>query len=752
MISHTKTQQQDHNTIKYHATVTKRRTPGSSLSVPVVLGLSTVLCSLLGAGIAGAQSATQPAYAHEPAESNKELDPVIAQQLSLMDHTAVFPSSVAIAPDGEQIAWSIPSTGAAGLASSAQGTILLVGSVSTPGREMPVAPPTSAGQSCSSSTPVWSSDSEMLAFTASCTTASNAGNRPRQEVFVWKRSTHEVRQITDLNGGISNLTWSSDGRRLLMLYIDHATRNPGYFDAAAPNVGVIGKNFDVSRLYQVDVDSAEGTYLTPPDLHVFEFGVARESSTVAFLATNPPGDATWSLAKLYILDKSGPGGAANVRLLFDAQTASGPLHGVQMAIPRLSPDGSRVAFLCGLMTDPTIYGGDICVADTSAGQGSPIDVTPGITGSAQYGEWLTNDIFSLVENHDGHTLLVDWNVKTQQPIDGSTHDLGEVIVYGGGPEGPAGPGVADISYAPARHAMAFAMQGHSTPPEVYVESDETLKQFTHLNSNSAAPTHTISLDWKSEGYNVQGWLTFPANYDPHKHYPLLVEVHGGPEWSIGSRWDGNPWGGINSFWAGLGYFVLHPNPRGSYGRGEAFTRANRRDIGYGDLRDILKGVDAVEAQYPIDAHREGLLGWSYGGCMAMFATTQTHRFRASVTGAGISNYVSFFGETSYTSFTLPLFGATPYDDPEIYARSSALTFVKQSATPTLLLVGERDGGTTPDQSMEFWRGLLTEKVPTELIIYAGEGHHFNKTDLNDTLARSAMWFEQYMGEPTIAKK
>lgn len=738
--------------MKDGAIINKRRNRVSSLNLSIVLGWSTIICSFLWAGIVQAQSATQATSTQGLAESDKALDPTIAKQLSLMDHTAIFPSSVAIAPDGEQIAWSVPPSGTAWSTSSAGGTVLFVGSVSTPGRELPVAPPISADQSCSSNTPVWSPDSEMLAFTASCTTATKSGSRPRQEVFVWSRSTHEVRQITHLNGGISNLIWSSDGRHLLMLYIDHATRNPGYFDAAAPNVGVIGKNFDVSRLYQVEVSSGEGTYLTPPDLHVFEFGVAKNSSVIAFLATNPPGDATWSLAKLYILDNSNSGSGANVRLLFDAQTAPGLLHGAQMAIPRLSPDGNRVAFLCGLMTDPTIYGGDVCVADTSAGQSSPIDVTPGITGSAQYGEWLTNDIFNFVETRDGHTLLVDWNVKTQQPIKGSTHDLGEVTVYGGGPEGPAAPAVADISYAPARHAMAFAVQGHSVAPEVYIERGGTLKQFTHLNSNTTAPTHTISLDWKSEGYNVQGWLTFPANYDPHKHYPLLVEVHGGPEWSIGSRWDGNPWSGINSFWAGLGYFVLHPNPRGSYGQGEAFTRANRRDIGYGDLRDILKGVDTAEAQYPIDSHREGMLGWSYGACMAMFATTQNHRFRASVGGAGIYDWISFYGETSYTSFTLPLLGSTPYDDPAIYARSSALTYVKQSSTPSLLLAGERDGGATPDQSMEFWRGLLTQNVPTQLVIYAGEGHHFNKTDENDTLARTAMWFEQYMGEQTAAKK
>jgi dipeptidyl aminopeptidase/acylaminoacyl peptidase len=292
--------------------------------------------------------------------------------------------------------------------------------------------------------------------------------------------------------------------------------------------------------------------------------------------------------------------------------------------------------------------------------------------------------------------------------------------------------------------MAFQMQGHSIPPEVYMVSDGKLKQVTHLNDGAQPPTHTISIEWENEGFKVQGWLSFPANYDPTKTYPLLVEPHGGPEWSIGSRWDGDAWRGINSFWPGMGYFLFLPNPRGSYGQGEAFTAANRRDLGYGDLRDILKGVDTIEAKYPIDKSREGLLGWSYGGCMTMFGVTQTQRFHAAVAGAGIADYTSFYGETFFTTFTLSLFGGTPYDDPAIYTKLSATTFIKQAKTPTLVVVGERDQGVTPEQSLEFWRGLRTVGTPTQLVVYPGEGHNLNKKDSNDTLRRSAEWFAKYM--------
>ena len=144
-------------------------------------------------------------------------------------------------------------------------------------------------------------------------------------------------------------------------------------------------------------------------------------------------------------------------------------------------------------------------------------------------------------------------------------------------------------------------------------------------------------------------------------------------------------------WSEQGYFVLQPNPRGSFGQGEKFVQANRKDFGYGDLRDILKGMDTVEAKVSIDKHREGLTGWSYGGFMTMFAVTQTHRFRAAIAGAGLSDWLSYYGENSIDQWMIPFFGASVYDDPAIYAKSSAMTFIKNVTTPTLVIVGDRDG-------------------------------------------------------------
>ena len=126
--------------------------------------------------------------------------------------------------------------------------------------------------------------------------------------------------------------------------------------------------------------------------------------------------------------------------------------------------------------------------------------------------------------------------------------------------------------------------------------------------------------------------------------------------------------------------------------------------------------------FPIDKNREGLTGWSYGGFMTMFGVTQTTRFRAAVAGAGISDWESYYGENSIDQWMVPFFGATVYDDPAVYAKSSAINYIKKVKTPTLVVVGDRDGECPAPQSFEFWHALRAEGVKTQLVVYPNEGH------------------------------
>jgi dipeptidyl aminopeptidase/acylaminoacyl peptidase len=224
---------------------------------------------------------------------------------------------------------------------------------------------------------------------------------------------------------------------------------------------------------------------------------------------------------------------------------------------------------------------------------------------------------------------------------------------------------------------------------------------------------------------------------------MIVTVHGGPSSAVIPRWPGAGFGGAPL--SALGYFVFMPNPRGSYGQGQAFTQANRKDFGYGDLRDVLAGVDAIEKKLPVDDKRLGLTGWSYGGFMTMFSVTQTQRFHAAVAGAGISNWQSYYGQNLIDQWMTPFFGASVYDDPKVYAKSSAINFIKQVKTPTLIVVGERDAECPAPQSFEFWHALRAQNVPTSLVVYPGEGHGFvNPANQRDVLQRALSWFGKYL--------
>jgi dipeptidyl aminopeptidase/acylaminoacyl peptidase len=252
-----------------------------------------------------------------------------------------------------------------------------------------------------------------------------------------------------------------------------------------------------------------------------------------------------------------------------------------------------------------------------------------------------------------------------------------------------------------------------------------------------------NIHWTNEGRSIQGWLTYPLDYDPARRYPLLVEIHGGPSAMARPTFPG-PFFDFTVF-SHYGYFVLRPNPRGSFGQGEAFTRGNVKDFGYGDLRDVLAGVDDVVKRFPVDNNRVGIGGWSYGGYMTMWAVTQTHRFHAATAGAGIANWQSYYGENDIDQWMIPFFGASVYDDPAVYAKSSPITFIKNVKTPTLILVGDRDGECPTPQSFEFWHALETLGVENRFVVYPDEGHEiYDPAHRRDVMQRTLEWYDRHL--------
>jgi dipeptidyl aminopeptidase/acylaminoacyl peptidase len=468
-----------------------------------------------------------------------------------------------------------------------------------------------------------------------------------------------------------------------------------------------------------------------------------------YVAADPPGENNWWVAKLY----TGGQGRAAKAILAPAEVA-GPLHGLQIAVPRWSPDGKSIAFIGGLMSDQGSTGGDVWIVPADGGE--PQDLTPKRPTSSAWIEWADSEGLFVSELAGGNAQLILLRLHGEA---GCAMHAG---VHGPVYSIPAsvGDGRMEMSVsATADHSLfVFEASSFDRPKEIYAAKTDAVMaacagseagnvtQLSHLNDGlEPAWGKSESLSWTSDAFQVQGWLMLPKDYDPAKKYPLIVEVHGGPAAAAIAHWPA----GVGSLsveaFSALGYFVLQPNPRGSFGQGEAFTQANRKDFGYGDLRDILAGVDAVEAKYPVDPDRVGLTGWSYGGFMTMFAVTQTARFKAAVAGAGISDWLSYYGENSIDQWMTPYFGASVYDDPAIYAKSSAINFIKQAHTPTLVVVGDRDGECPAPQSYEFWHALRDLRVPTQLVVYPNEGHGFqNPAHRRDVMERAVEWFERSM--------
>ena len=305
-----------------------------------------------------------------------------------------------------------------------------------------------------------------------------------------------------------------------------------------------------------------------------------------------------------------------------------------------------------------------------------------------------------------------------------------------------GAGDGRVVYSADGKVMATVVQDYTHAPAIFAGPVASPRQITHDNDALPARTVARSVTWSNDGFTVQGWLLAPVGADPARKAPMIVNVHGGPSAASEPRYVTE---GSTGDLLAAGYYVFYPNPRGSYGQGEAFTAANKRDFGGGDLRDILAGVDAAEKVAPIDDARLGLTGGSYGGFMAMWANTQTDRFKAIVAGAGLSNWISYYGTNGIDQWMIPFFGKSAYDDPEPYVKASAITYIKKAKTPTFIYVGERDIEVPPTQSVEYWHALKEMGVPTSLVIYPGEGHRLrDPANSADMRKRTVAWFDQYV--------
>ena len=573
-----------------------------------------------------------------------------------------------------------------------------------------VALPCGRVNQCWPSSPAWTPDSRKITFALR-----KPGSHARA-IYQVNADGSNLTLLLAFDGIVDTLKYGPRGQ-LAMLATAGATKEAGATEAGAPLTGDLDEAPPEQRIAILEKGTLR--WISPASLFVYEYDWRPDGEGFVGTAAPGDGDKNWWVAKLYAFDR------AEARVLY---APASPQQ--QLAMPKISRNGKRVAFIAGIMSDFGATGGDIYTLPLTGG--SAVNLTPQLPASAISLAWSCDGHLVAGVLAEDQTQLVDFG-NGIQPRHGKIMWQGQESFSDDQPL---------LNNACPTDTAAMVHESFNHPPEIEIGTTGHWHDLTHINKTLTAPFKVQSVNWNSDEFKVQGWLILPTVAPAGGKSPLITIVHGGPASAVQPRFIG---AGKNRTLLEHGYALFLPNPRGSFGQGEAFTAANVRDFGYGDLRDILNGLDAVTAIAPIDPEKIGITGHSYGGYMTMWAVTQSNRFKAAVADAGISNWQSYYGENGIDEWLIPYFGTSVYQDPAIYAKSSPLTFIRQIHTPTLSIVGDADIECPAPQTQEFGHALKALGIPSATIIYPDEGHHFHDpVHLADRDKRTLEWFDRYL--------
>ncbi len=567
--------------------------------------------------------------------------------------------------------------------------------------------------------PAWSPDGASIVF------VSDRAKRGKGRLYKIALDGGEALSLGDLEGDLDQSQWSPDGATIAVLRPDPETDAEKKKKEERDDAIVVDADPKLARLWLIDVATGQARQLTFGTRQIWSFAWSPDSTQLAICVTEGPDvDAACGPGELRLIPASG--GASRVVATFATvpdlpvfiDTADGPTIAVRSTGHKDDPPDS--------------------VYLVPAAGGPPRNLFPGADFNIEH-------LSAASGRRDRLVLRVARGVHSLAFTVDPNHP--ELLPALSGVQQSDGSITSGPSASADGTRFAAVWSDGQVPHEVVLgsASGETTTLTTFGSSFAGKLGLVETVRWQSDGWEIEGLLHHPVDYDPAKRYPLLVEPHGGPS----SFWDDQcflDWHDWAHFMASRGYLVLAPNPRGSTARGAALQNALFDDVGGGEIRDVIAGAQALVDRGLADPDRLGIGGWSWGGYLTATTITRTTMFKAAMMGAGLANLVSDHGTGDIPSANLLYFAGLPYHHLQQYVAGSALANIKDCITPTLIVHGESDARVQPSQGAEMYRALKSLGVPVEFVRYPREPHAFGERNHQiDLLNRIAAWFERWLG-------
>jgi len=624
-------------------------------------------------------------------------EPTIDQMLSLRRV-----SSPNVSPDGRFVAYTVRDTDMVGNAYVNQ--VWLADVATGKNRQLTFGPK-------SNTAPAWSPDGSKLAFLSERT--------DKRQVWMLDMRGGEAEKVTANDEGVTAFAWSPDGASVAFVAPEPAD---SVRKARDKRYGDIDRDDDhgFANLWVHPLGSARGRRLTKADWAVGDFSWSPDGAKIAFDHQAHDALAVDSTKDISVVDVA----SGHVTPLV---TWRGP-----DSHPVWSPDGRQIAFETTAQS-PDYYYANGLIATVPAGGGTPSMLTRDFDEDVSLVAWTRAGIWFSANITTGaylHRLDPDSHLVTRvAPAEGwagsgwnLTRD-GRFTTYVAGD---------------AAHYPEVFLAAAGEPGRALTKMSDQLRGWT---LGTSEVVHWTSRD----GARIEGVLRKPAGWKAGSRRPLLVVIHGGPTGvSRPSRFAATYVYPIEH-WLVKGALVLEPNYRGSAGYGAAFRALNVRNLGVGDAWDVVSGIESLAHEGLVDSTRVGVMGWSQGGYISAFlATHEARRFRAISVGAGISDWMTYYVNTDITPFTRQYLKATPWDDPEIYAKTSPITTVREGAgCPVLIQHGGADQRVPTPDARELYRALVDVGVEARLTVFPGFGHGLNKPKaLRAALEENRDWFDE----------